>query len=287
MEKDMSKISLVSDSTCDLPKELIENHNISIVPLSIVLGEKPYKDGIETGPEEIFRWVDENGITPKTSAPSILDAVQVLRPCFENDGEVIYMGISSKMSTTLNVIRLAAAELDCEDRLYAIDSKNLCTGISILLCKAAGMIEQGMSAKEIVDELETMVPKVHSQFVINSVLYLHKGGRCSAATALFASALNIKPMIIVENGTMDAGKKYRGKMESVIDKYVNDIMPELEKADDEYVFITYSDIREEKVSQVKELVEGMNKFKNIYVAKAGGVISSHCGPGAFAIMYMD
>lgn len=283
----MSKIKLISDSTCDMPKELLEQYGVSIIPLSIVLGEKPYKDGIEVVPEDIFKWVDENGITPKTSAPSIIDAVDVLKPYFDEGYDVIYMGISSKMSTTLNVIRLAAAELDAEDRLFAIDAKNLSTGLSILLCKAAKMIEKGMETADIVKVLEEYVPKVRSSFVINSVLYLHKGGRCSAATALFASALNIKPMIVVTDGAMDSDKKYRGKMNSVVDKYIADIIPKLEEADDEFVFITYSDIEADKLEEVKAKIEGMNKFKNIYMAQAGGVISSHCGPGAFAIMYMD
>ena len=282
----MSKIKLISDSTCDMPKELLEKYNISIVPLSIVLGDKPYKDGVEIAPEDIFKWVDENGITPKTSAPSITDAIDVLKPAFDEDCDVIYMGISSNMSTTLNVIKLAAAELECEDKLYAIDAKNLSTGISVLLCKAATMIEQGMDAADIVRVLEDYVPKIRSQFVINSVLYLHKGGRCSAATAMFASALNIKPMIAVDNGVMDSTKKYRGKLNSVVDKYFADILPELEQADDEFVFVTYSEIEDEKVAQIREKIEAMNKFKNVYTAKAGGVISSHCGPGAFAIMYM-
>lgn len=283
----MSKIKLISDSTCDMPKELLEQYGVSIIPLSIVLGEKPYKDGIEIVPEDIFKWVDETGITPKTSAPSIIDAVDVLKPYFDEGYEVIYMGISSKMSTTLNVIRLAAAELDAEDRLFAIDAKNLSTGLSVLLCKAAKMIEKGMEAADIVKVLEEYVPKIRSSFVINSVLYLHKGGRCSAATALFASALNIKPMIVVTDGAMDSDKKYRGKMNSVVDKYLADTMPKLEEADDEFVFITYSDIEVEKLDEIKAKIEGMNKFKNIYMAQAGGVISSHCGPGAFAIMYMD
>lgn len=283
----MSKIKLISDSTCDMPKELLEQYGVSIIPLSIVLGEKPYKDGIEIVPEDIFKWVDETGITPKTSAPSIIDAVDVLKPYFDEGYDVIYMGISSKMSTTLNVIRLAAAELDAEDRLFAIDAKNLSTGLSVLLCKAAKMIEKGMEAADIVKVLEEYVPKIRSSFVINSVLYLHKGGRCSAATALFASALNIKPMIVVTDGAMDSDKKYRGKMNSVVDKYLADTMPKLEEADDEFVFITYSDIEVEKLDEIKAKIEGMNKFKNIYMAQAGGVISSHCGPGAFAIMYMD
>ena len=283
----MPKIKLISDSTCDMPKELLEKLNISVVPLSIVLGEQPYKDGIEIVPEDIFKYVEENDITPKTSAPSITDAIDVLKPAFDEGYDVLYMGISSKMSTTLNVIRLAAAELDCEDRLYAIDAKNLSTGISILLYKAAAMIEDGMNVEDIVKELEECVPKIRSQFVINSVLYLHKGGRCGAATAMFASALSIKPMIVVENGTMDSAKKYRGKMNSVIDKYFADILPELEKADEQVAFLTYSDIEEEKIDEMRKKLEGMNKFKNIYLAKTGGVISSHCGPGAFAIMYMD
>ncbi|MBQ3061861.1 MAG: DegV family protein [Lachnospiraceae bacterium] len=283
----MSKVKLISDSTCDMPKELLKQYGVSIIPLSIVLGEKPYKDGIEVVPEDIFEWVDENGITPKTSAPSIVDAVEVLKPYFDEGYEVIYMGISSKMSTTLNVIKIAAAELDAEDRLHAIDAKNLSTGISILLCKAAKMIEKGMETSDIVKTLEEYVPKIRSSFVINSVLYLHKGGRCSAATALFASALNIKPMIVVTDGAMDSDKKYRGKMNSVVDKYLSDVMPKLEAADDEFVFITYSKIEEDKLEQIREKIEGLNRFKNIYMAQAGGVISSHCGPGAFAVMYMD
>ncbi len=287
MERIMSKIRLVSDSTCDMPKELREKLDISIVPLSIVLDTKPYKDGIEIEPDGIFKWVEENDITPKTSAPSITDAVDVMKPIFDEGCQIIYMGISSKMSTTLNVMRLAAAELECEDKLFAVDAMNLSTGISILLCKAADMIEKGMDAKQIVHELEICVPKIRSQFVINSLLYLHKGGRCGAATALFASALSLKPVIEVADGAMDAGKKYRGKMNAVIDKYVTDLMPLLEEADEDYVFVTYSDIEMDKVKEVYDKVASLNRFKNIYIAQAGGVISSHCGPGAFAVMYME
>lgn len=279
-------VRIVSDSTCDLPKEMAERLNIPIIPLSIVLGDEPYKDGKDIVPADIFDWVDKNGETPKTSAPTIEDAGAVIKPILEAGDDIIYMGISGSMSTTINVLKIAAEELGHGDQMYAIDSKSLSTGISLLLLKAWNMAAEGMAASDIVVKMEKYIEASRTSFVLDNLLYLHKGGRCSAATTLFAGALSIKPMIVVKDGKMDADKKFRGKFESVIEKYYKTIEPELLKADTDAVFVVSCAVDENIVSDIISRIKALGRFDNVYEAVAGGVISSHCGPGTIGVMYI-
>ncbi len=279
-------VRIVSDSTCDMPKELAEKLNIPIIPLSIVLGSEPFKDGKDITPSDIFEWVEKNNETPKTSAPTIEDASKVIKPILEAGDDIVYMGISGSMSTTINVLKIAAEELGCGDQMFAIDSKSLSTGISLLLLKAWKMADDGMPAAQIVEEMDKYIAASRTSFVLDNLLYLHKGGRCSAATTLFAGALSIKPMIVVKDGKMDADKKFRGKFESVIEKYYKELEPELLKADKDAVFVVSCAIDEKIVADIKDRITAMGRFDNVYEAVAGGVISSHCGPGTIGVMYI-
>lgn len=279
-------IRIISDSTCDLSRELIEKYNIEILPLHIHLGEEEYQDGVTITPDEIYEWSDANDTTPKTAAVSIGEAVDVFEPHVKNGDELIVFSISQGMSATCSVLRLAAAELEAEDSIHVIDSANLSTGIGLLVIEAAMMIQEGKTATEIVSKIEELKPLVSASFVVDTLTYLHRGGRCSGVAALAGGMLKLHPKIVVENGKMDANKKYRGKINAVIKSYVKDMEEDLKNAKKDRVFITHSGCEESIIEEVREYLESLQVFDEILVTRAGSVISSHCGPGTLGVLFI-
>ena len=282
----MGKIKIIADSTCDLSKELIEKYDITIIPLCVVMGENSYYDGVEVTPDEIYAWADSKKTTPKTAALSFDKTLEILRPFMDSGDDIIFLGISSKMSTTCNVVRLIS-EQEEYDRIFVIDSFNLSTGIGLQVIRAAEMAANGSSAEEIVKAIENARDKVRASFVVDTLTYLSRGGRCTSVTALIASAFKLHPMIVVKDGTMGVEKKFRGKMPIALTNYFNELKDALLCADPTRVFITHSGCDEEIVDLVKDLVSGLNYFGEIFITRAGGVISSHCGPGTLGILFYE
>lgn len=279
-------VKIISDSTCDLSLELIKRYDIDIISLHILLGEDEYKDGKNITPEEIFTWSDEHRTTPKTSAPSLTDAMEIIRPYVEQKREVICFSISGSMSTSGNVMRLAAEELEASNLVTVIDSANLSTGIGLLVIEAAVMAQAGKNAAEISAAIEILKPKVRASFVVDTLTYLYRGGRCNAVAAMAGSVLKLHPKIVVENGAMDASKKYRGKLHSVVMAYVRDMEDELKKARPERVFITHSGCDRKIVEDVQSYLQSLGVFDEILETRAGGVVSSHCGPGTLGVLFI-
>lgn len=281
-------VKIISDSTCDLSPDLLQKYDIDILPLHILLGDKEYRDGRDITPDEIFAWSDANKTTPKTSAPSLMDAVEMLKPYVSEQREVICFSISSGMSTSGNVMRLAAEELEASDDLVTvIDSANLSTGIGLLVIEAAIMAQEGKTAGEITAVIEELKPKVRASFVVDTLVYLYRGGRCNAISAMAGSVLKLHPKIVVENGAMDAYKKYRGKLSKVITAYVKDMEEELKAARPDRVFITHSGCDREVVEAVRTYLENLEVFKEVLETRAGGVISCHCGPGTLGVLFIS
>lgn len=280
-------VKIIADSTCDLSKELIEKYKVTILPLHIVLGEKEYRDGVDITPDEIYAWSDARGTTPKTSAVGMEEAMETFREMLTEDIELVVFSISGEMSTTTGVMRLAAQELSAEERIHVIDSRNLSTGIGLLVLEAAAMAQQGAGASDIVAHIEQMKPKVRASFVVDTLVYLHRGGRCSGLAAMAGGALKLHPRISVVDGKMIPGKKYRGKMDRVLLSYVKEMEADLKKAKSDRVFITHSGCDPQLVRQVREYLESLGHFTEILETRAGGVISSHCGPGTLGVLYME
>ena len=280
-------IKIISDSTCDLTKDLLEEYDISILPLHVILGEKDLLDGVTITPDEIYEWADANKTTPKTSAPSIEDAIELIKPYVDNGDEIIYFSISKEMSTSINVINLAADELEATDRIHVIDSANLSTGVGLLVLEAATMAREGMNANDIVAKIEELKPLVRASFVVDTLTYLHRGGRCSSVAALAGGVLKLHPKIVVDDGKMSATKKYRGKMDSVILSYAKEMEEDLKNAKTDRVFITHSGCDEAIIQSVYSYLEELNVFKEIIITRAGSVISSHCGYGTLGVLFIS
>jgi len=282
----MGKIKIVADSTCDLSRELIEKYDISIIPLCILLDEKSYYDGEDITPDEIFEWSEEKKTTPKTAAISFDKSQEILKPFMESGDDIIFFGISSEMSSTCNVARIIAQQEEYE-RMFVIDSRNLSTGIGLQVIRAAELAANGVRAEEIVQQIEGARDLVRASFVVDTLTFLARGGRCKAITALMANTLKLHPQIVVKEGKMGVSKKFRGRPDVAIGAYVDDLGTLFANADERRVFITHSGCSEEIIDMVREKLTALGIFEEILVTRAGGVISSHCGPGTLGVLFYE
>lgn len=278
-----NNIVISSDSTCDLSQELKERYNIQILPLGVTLGGKTYKDGLEISPEDIYEHHAKTGELPKTTAANVGESMDFFKQFVDEGKAVIHFTISSTMSSTYSNACLAAAEFD---NVYVIDSKNLSTGGGLLVVSAAEMAAKGMEAKDIVDEIEKLVPKVDASFVIDNLEYLHKGGRCSALAMLGANLLKLKPCIEVKNGVMGVGKKYRGRYGDVLKTYVEERIGDASDIELDRVFVTHAGCDIDIVNAVVEQVKNAAPFKEVFLTRAGCTVSAHCGADTLGVLFI-
>lgn len=274
---------ITSDSTTDLSRELRERYNVSVMPLKITLGDKIYTDGVDITPDDIYAHHDKTGELPKTSATNVGDCLEFFKPFTDAGKTVIHFTISSEMSSTYNNACLAAEELG---NVYVIDTKNLSTGGGLLVVAAAEMLNSGLSAKETVEKTRALAPCVDASFVIDSLEYLYKGGRCSALAMFGANLLKLKPCIQVKDGKMDVAKKYRGKFSEVLKQYVKDKISDYSDIGLDRVFITHAGCDPELVNEIVELVRKEVPFKEVFMTRAGCTVSSHCGANTLGVLFI-
>ena len=279
-------VKIISDSTCDLSADLLAQYDIDILPLHIILGDQDHADGKGVTPDDIYRWSDENKQTPKTAAVAVEEAEAAFAPYVKEGREIICFAISESMSSTANAMRLAAQKLGAEERIWVVDSANLSTGVGLLVIEAARMAQQAMAAREIVQIIDILKPRVRASFVVDTLTYLHRGGRCSGVAAIVGSTLKLHPKIVVSGGKMSPSKKYRGRMSRAIMDYVKDLEAELKASKKDRVFITHSGCDSADIEAVKSYLESLNHFEQIHITRAGGVISSHCGPGTLGVLFI-
>ena len=281
-----SNIVITADSTCDLPQELIDKYDIKIIPLSILLGEKVYHDGVDIKPSDIYDFVEKTGELPKTAAVTPSEYHEVFKRFADDGKKIVHIGFSSALSSSYQNACVAAEEFE---QVYCVDSKNLCTAMGLLVLKACDYREKGMDAKRIVDKVNRLVPKVSTTFVLDGLEYLHKGGRCSSVAKFGANVLGIKPSIAVDTqtGRLDMAKKYRGKTELVYKQYITDRINEIKRIQPDRVVIANSGgVPVDTIAFAKGMLEGRDKFEQVILADAGCTISSHCGPKTLAIFYI-
>ena len=277
------KIKIISDSTCDLSPALLEQHNIGIVPLSIIRDGKDFKDGITITPADIFAHVAGGGDLCSTSAVSIGEYADVFARYADDYDGIIHINIGSGFSTCYQSACLAAEEFD---KVRVIDSKNLSTGQGLVVLKACELAETKDDLDAIADELRAYTEKVEASFLVDKLDYLVKGGRCSSAAALGANLLNLKPCIEVKDGKMSVGKKYRGNYAKCLANYVRDRLENRDDIDCSSVFITKTVVSDECYHAVLEAVNTHGHFRCIHETNAGCTISCHCGPGTLGVLFV-
>lgn len=277
-------VKIITDSTCDLGKELIEKLDLEIISLAVNFGEESYIDSIDITTDTLYEKIKEKKELPKTSAVPILTYADVFKKYIDLGYEIVFTGISKAMSRSYENAIMAAREI-APEKIFIVDSMNLSTGIGLLVLKACKYRDQGDDAKTIAEKLNVDNKRVLSQFAIEKMEHLHKGGRCSSITALAATVLKIKPIIGVRDGKMHVMKKPIGKMKSALDVMIKQILADKDKLDTDHVFITHSH-GDEYCEYIYNILSKELPGIDIICTKAGCVISTHCGEGTVGILYM-
>lgn len=277
------KVKITADSTCDLPKEILEKYNVTTIPLYVNLGDKSYRDGLDISPDIIFNYYEETRKLATTSAINVTDYKKLFNEYLKEYQEIVHISLSSEISCCYQNACLAASEFE---GVHVVDSRNLSTGSGHLVLLASDLANKGLSTEEIARKLVNSRDLVDTNFVIDTLDYLYKGGRCSALAAFGANILNLKPCIEVKDGKMGVAKKYRGKIDKVLLQYAEERLSNLEQINKQRIFIVSSGVDKEIIENIKNKAEAINKFDEIIIAVAGSTISCHCGPGTLGIILM-
>ena len=274
-------VTIVTDSTADLNAELLEKYQVSVVPLGVSIADHTYQDGVDLSTSKLFKLIDEYDQLPQTSAPSVGQFLEV----FSQPGDFFFTGLSSALSATYQNAKLAAKELP-EGKVQLVDSLNLSTGIGLLVCKAAELRDRGLSNTEIAEEIQRTVPKVRTSFVIETMEYLYKGGRCSALQHLVGSLLKIRPVIEVDaHGKMGVKDKSRGTRKKALELMLDDLDKHQQDWDHHRVFITHTGCDDDALYLANE-IQNQYAPDEINITTAGAVIASHCGQDTIGILYL-
>ena len=278
-----NKVLIASDSTTDLNEELIERYGIKIIRLNINLGDKTYSDGLDITPDLIYQHYEKCGQLPKTAAPNVADFSDFFEEYTSQGYDIVCFTISSEMSSTYNNARIAAEDFD---GVYAVDTRNLSTGGGLVVVAAAEMAQAGKSAAEIAKACEDIIPRVDASFVIDDLEFLHKGGRCSALAAFGANLLKLKPCIAVRNGKMGVTKKYRGRFDAVLEKYIVEQLGDISDVELDHVFVTHAGCDAAIYQRCLEAVKAIAPFKEVHLTRAGCTVSSHCGKDTLGVLFI-
>ena len=274
------KIRFSADSTCDMTPEFIARYQVKVIPLSVELDGKFYKDGLDITPDDIISRVNQSAALPKTSAINVDEYRQAFDELLKDADAVLHFDISSEFSSCWQNACIAAEGLP----VYCIDSRNLSTGIAMLLAEAADRAEAGMAPEAIVSELKELYDKVDVSFIVDRLDYLYKGGRCSALAMLGANVLHIRPCIEVKDGKMGVCRKYRGTYERCLRQYIADRMRNKDDVKPQRIFLTHTGVAPQAVEAVREMVLREVPFAEVYEVRAGCSITSHCGENTFGII---
>lgn len=280
----MSKpVVITADSTCDLSGELKARFGIRTIPLTIQLGEDSFLDGVDFSAEDIYTRYHMDGTLPKTAAPGIQQFTDFFTGILDTGAEIVHLDISSELSGSYNNACIAASELE---GVYTVDSRSLCTGVGLLCIEGAECAQRGMSAANIAEHLRGMVDKVDTSFVLDTLEFMWKGGRCTGVTALGANLLRLKPGLEMRDGKLSVYKKYRGNIQAVYRQYAKERLGAAEIRPG-HVFVTDSgDVPEETIHELMDMVREAVPGAEVHNAKAGCTITSHCGPKTLGVLFL-
>lgn len=277
------KIRITADSTCDLSPEYIAAHNIAILPLAVAMGGRDYTDGLDITPEDIFRHVDAGGDLPKTAAVNVADYRAKFEALLRECDAIIHFNISADFSSCHEHAVAAAEGLP----VYCVDSRNLSSGIALLVCEAVDMIEAGCDdPKAVLERVTGLIDKVDASFILDRLDYLYKGGRCSMVAMLGANLLKLRPCIEVVGGKMIVGRKFRGTYSRCLKQYVDDRLRDPDAVDAKRIFITHTGVSREDFELTRATVLSHMQFGEIMEVRAGCSITSHCGQGTLGILFI-
>ena len=277
------KIKILSDSTCDLSKALVEENDISLIPLTVIKNDEEFKDGVSISPDVIFDHVANGGALCTTSANSVGEYEEWFATYANDYDGIILINIGSGFSSCYQNACIAAADFP---NVRVVDSMNLSTGQGLVVLEAARLAKDATDLDALADALRDFTTRVESSFLLSRLDYMVKGGRCSSAAALGANLLNLKPCIEVKNGKMSVVKKYRGNFEKCLPMYAKDRLADREDVDRNILFVTKTPVSDDAYAAVMDAVNQYGNFSTVYETNAGCTVSCHCGPGTLGLLFV-
>ena len=278
------KIRMTADSTCDLTPELIRKYEIGIVPLSVVIDGEVFHDGVDVTPRDIFR-AAEAGKSVRTAAVNTFEYREFFKKQLKNCDQLVHVCLGSGFSSCYSDAVEASREMD---NVFVVDSRNLSTGSGLLVLEGLRMIREGEEdGKAIAETLQAKTGLINGSFVLRTVDYLRRGGRCTGLEALGAKMLHIRPSIVVQDGKMRPGEKYRGRYEHYLKHYIEDLLENDSNIDFQRVFVVYSPSEDGLARFAIDTVKSYGLFREVLEAMAGCTICTHCGPDTLGLMFMN
>ncbi len=278
-------VIITADSTVDLSPELKERYDIKILPLMITLGEDHFlDDGVSFTPLDMYRRYRKDGTLPKTSAPGLQELLDFFTPFVEQGCEIVHLDISAELSSTYSTACLAAEELE---GVYVVDSRMLSTGVALLAIEGAECRDRGMGAKEICEHLRSLTDKVSTSFVLDTLEFMWKGGRCTGVAALGANLLKLKPGLEMKDGKLGVYKKYRGNIDKVYEQYIRERLAG-KKVRPGHIFITESgEVDPEVAERMCSLAKELSGCREVHHTLAGCTVATHCGPKTLGVLFIE
>lgn len=281
----MNKVKILVDSCADLSKELYQKYSLDVLAQNVSFGEKKYKDGVDITLEELYANVEKTGELPHTAAVTPGAFEEYFKKTLAEGYDVVYVGLGSKLSTTFQNAFIAKQNFD-ENRIYLVDTNTLSSAIGLVAMKAAKFRDEGLGAKEIAEKCSEISKHVVAQFTVETLDYLHKGGRCSSAKALIGHIFHVHPYLKVVDGSLIIYKKPRGPMKIAINEQLNEVKAVVENLDLDHVMITHAGLDKEIETYFKQELAKIVPEESISVTRAGSVIASHCGYGTVGVLYI-
>lgn len=278
----MNKYVITTESGSDLTPEMIERYNVKVIPMHVTMGDETYPDG-SFNVQKIFDFYDETGILPKTSGSTPQDNIEAFKEVFADNPEahIIHIGYSAVTTVSFNSANIAAQDFE---NVHLVDCKHVALGAAAIVKATAEFIEENpeVSPEEIISFVEDIRERTHTICLPETLVYLRAGGRVSNLVFHGANLLRVQPAIVLENGYLVSGKRYRGSFERCITRMINDFFKD-NPIDPKTVLITGAP---EVSDEHKVIISNLLKENGVEEArwtKAGAVISSHTGPGAIGI----
>ncbi len=278
----MKKVVISVDSAADLPQDFAKENGIAVMPMLVVADGKTLRDGVDINGNGVFEYVEKTGVIPKTSAVSPGEYMEFFAPFIENGDAVVHLSFCGALSSTHRNAVIASARMG---DVFVLDTKNLGGGIALLALKGCEMRDKGLPAEEIYSELKALVPKARVSYLLDSVEFLHLGGRCSALSALGANLFSIKPCAGMVDGKIEITAKYKGKAAEARDKYVSDIIADNPYADKSAAFVCHSGVNGEELEKAATKLRNAG-FQKIITAENGSIISLHSAPNALGVHFL-
>ena len=280
----MTRVKIITDSTCDLTLEQAKKLDIEIVPLNVHFASESFQDGIDLNKKAFYSKLVEGAVHPKTSQPSPEQFIKAYNMALKDNDQIISIHISSDLSGTYQSANIAAKEVG-QDKIKIIDSRNVSSYLTLQILEIKERLEAGVGIDEIEKEILEIQPRIKAYFLVDTLTYLEKGGRIGKAQALVGGMLKIKPILQIKDGIVQPYEKLRGTKKA-LSRIVTDFESFVKNNKNKRLKVGIShSLNEESLHVVLERIKPIYSLDKIEILELGPVVGTHGGPGLFSLGY--